>query len=129
MKVGQTQTFSNGTYYDEYRIGGTSVSCPLMAGIMAVAQQTSGQHLGFANPLIYSLPAGAFHDVDHLDGAVIRADYVNSENGNDGLLFSARTFDVTFTLQTTPGYDDVTGRGSPNDAFLGAVAAAMSLGR
>ena len=122
MKVGQTQTFSNGTYYDEYRIGGTSLSCPLTAGIMAVAQQAAGRQLGFANPLIYSLPTGAFHDVDHLDGAVVRADYANSEDGSDGLLFSARTFDVTFTLHTTPGYDDVTGRGSPNGTFVGAVA-------
>jgi len=31
--VGQTQAFSDGTYYDEYRIGGTSVSAPLMAGM------------------------------------------------------------------------------------------------
>src|SRR5438552_7180069 len=30
--VGQTQTFPNGTYYDEYRIGGTSLSCPISAG-------------------------------------------------------------------------------------------------
>jgi subtilase family serine protease len=124
MLIGQTQTFSTGTQYDEYRIGGTSVSCPLTAGIMAVAQQVSGTQLGFANPLIYSLPASAFHDVDHLDGAVIRADYANSEDGSSGLLFSARTFDVTFTLHTVPGYDDVTGRGTPNDTFLGAVAAA-----
>jgi subtilase family serine protease len=123
MKVGQTQTFSDGTYYDEYRLGGTSLSCPLTAGIMAVAQQAAGHTLGFANPLIYSLPASAFHDVDHLDGAVARADFANSENGTDGLLFSMRTFDVTFTLHTTPGYDDVTGRGSPNGTFVGAVAA------
>jgi subtilase family serine protease len=124
MRIGQTQTFSNGTYYDEYRVGGTSLSCPLTAGIMAVAQQAVGHPLGFANPLIYSLPAGAFHDVDHLDGAVARADYANSEDGSDGLLFSVRTFDVTFTLHTTPGYDDVTGRGSPNGSFIGAVVAA-----
>src|SRR5581483_5734873 len=37
MLVGQTQRFSDGTYYGEYRIGGTSLSSPLMAGIMAVA--------------------------------------------------------------------------------------------
>ena len=40
--VGQTQTFSNGTYYDEYRIGGTSVAAPLMAGMAAVANQVAG---------------------------------------------------------------------------------------
>src|SRR5690348_14702204 len=35
--VGQTQTFSTGVKYDEYRIGGTSLSSPLFAGLMAVA--------------------------------------------------------------------------------------------
>jgi subtilase family serine protease len=116
MLVGQTQTFSDGTTsYDEFRIGGTSLSSPLMAGIMAIAQQVRGSNIGFANPLIYALPAGSFHDVQHIDGAVIRADYANSENASAGLLFSARTFDHTFTLHTAPGYDDVTGRGSPND--------------
>jgi hypothetical protein len=29
MLVGQTQTFSDGTYYDEFRLGGTSLSSPL----------------------------------------------------------------------------------------------------
>src|SRR5436190_516246 len=116
MLVGQTQTFSDGTVgYDEFRLGGTSLSSPLMAGIMAVAQQVRGSQIGFANPLIYSLPGSSFHDVQHQDGAVVRADYVNSEDGSDGLLFSARTFDQTFTLHTTAGYDDVTGIGSPND--------------
>src|SRR3954462_13251938 len=36
MLVGQTQTFSDGAYYDEYRIGGTSLSSPLFAGVMAL---------------------------------------------------------------------------------------------
>jgi subtilase family serine protease len=115
MLIGQTQQFSDGTYYDQFRIGGTSLSSPLMAGIMAVAQQVRGQRIGFANPLIYALPSGAFHDVLHREGAVIRADYANSENGADGILYSARTFDQTFSIHTTPGYDDVTGRGTPND--------------
>jgi subtilase family serine protease len=124
MLIGQTQQFSTGTQYDEYRIGGTSLSSPLMAGIMADAQGLSGTTIGFANPLIYGLPAGAFHDVTHVAGAVARADYANSEDGSSGILYSVRTFDKQFTLATTPGYDDVTGRGTPNGSFLGAIAAA-----
>jgi len=130
MLVGQTQKFSDGTVmYDEFRLGGTSLSSPLMAGIMAVAQQVRGSSIGFANPVIYALPAASFHDVVHRDGAVIRADYVNSENGAEGLLYSARTFDETFTLHTVPGYDDVTGRGTPNDngAFIANAATTAPL--
>ena len=40
--IGQTQTFPEGAYYDQYRIGGTSLSCPLMAGIMALADNLLG---------------------------------------------------------------------------------------
>src|ERR1700675_1659463 len=41
--VGQTQTFPDGTVkYSEYRLGGTSLSSPIMAGIMALADQASG---------------------------------------------------------------------------------------
>jgi subtilase family serine protease len=124
MLMGQTQTFSTGPQYDEFRIGGTSLSSPLMAGIMAVAQQKRGKTIGFANPLIYSLSPTAFHDiVDPASTvAVVRNDYLNGENGNDGFLFSIRKMNVTFTLHTVAGYDDVTGRGTPNDSFVGAVA-------
>jgi len=38
--IGQTQAFPDGTSrYSEYRIGGTSLSSPIMAGIMALADQ------------------------------------------------------------------------------------------
>ena len=40
---------------------------------------------------------------------------------------SLRTFDQTESLATTPGYDDVTGVGSPNgQRFLAALAAAAA---
>lgn len=126
MLIGQTQTFSDtGVAYGEYRIGGTSLSSPLMAGIMAVAQQVRGSNIGFANPTIYRLPASAFNDiVDPASPvAVVRADYKNGENATSGILYSVRTTNVTFTLHTIAGYDDVTGRGTPNGAFIGAIAA------
>ncbi len=53
MLVGQTQRFSNGTYYDEYRIGGTSLSSPLYAGMFALAVQKHGSY-GLANPALYA---------------------------------------------------------------------------
>ena len=57
--VGQTQTFPEGVSYDEYRIGGTSLSSPLFAGVMALADQQAGVHHGFANPYLYSLAGSA----------------------------------------------------------------------
>jgi len=62
LLIGQTQTFPDGVYYSEYRIGGTSLSSPIFAGLMALADQAAGHPHGFANPLFYQNP-GAFYDV------------------------------------------------------------------
>jgi subtilase family serine protease len=55
FEVGETQVFPDGTYWDQYRIGGTSLSSPLIAGVVAVADQFAHQSLGFINPLYYKL--------------------------------------------------------------------------
>ncbi len=124
MLIGQTQTFSTGVAYGEFRIGGTSLSSPLMAGIMAVAQQRKGSPLGFANPAIYALTSTAFNDITDPAStvAVVRADYANGEDASNGTLYSIRRMNVTFTLHTIAGYDDVTGRGTPNGTFVAAIS-------
>lgn len=118
--IGETQTFPDGTVkYSEYRIGGTSLSCPLVAGIMALADQNVGSPHGFANPVFYSHP-GAFTDVISPAStvAVVRTNYVNSIDATEGLAYVLRTANQTLSLKTTPGYDDVTGLGSPTAAIL-----------
>ncbi len=42
MLIGITQTFPHFTGYSEYRIGGTSLFCPLLAGMMALADSMAG---------------------------------------------------------------------------------------
>ncbi|MGA7672921.1 MAG: S53 family peptidase [Nitrolancea sp.] len=121
--IGQTQTFPDGTIqYSEYRLGGTSLSSPLMAGVMALVNQAAGTPLGFVNPLLYERVAGtsAVHDVVDPSSTVagVRADYANSVDDSDGLVYSLRTFNQTLSLDTTPGYDDVTGIGSPAPGFI-----------
>ena len=125
--VGETQTFPTGVKYDEYRLGGTSLSSPIFAGIMALADQKAGHALGFINPLLYRHVGGtsAFHDIVSPSRmvAVARTNYVNSINPFAGLSYSLRTMNQTGTLQTTPGYDDVTGFGTPNGWwFINAMA-------
>lgn len=131
MAVGQTQTWPDGhTAYSEYRIGGTSLASPLYAGMFALATQRAGHNLGFANPLLYST-AGSSANVDitkadlgSYPGAV-RADYVNGVDATDGYSYTARYFDTdtALTIHVRPGYDDITGIGSPNGAaWLDALA-------
>jgi len=127
MLVGQTQTFPDGTVkYSEYRLGGTSLSSPLMAGVMALADQQAGARHGFANPALYGrYGTAAYRDVvaPVAPIAVVRNDYVNSVDATGGTTTKLRTFDQTGTLHTTAGYDDVTGVGTPNgQQFLDALA-------
>jgi subtilase family serine protease len=119
--IGQTQTFPDGVRYSEYRIGGTSLSSPIVAGIMALADQASGTPHGFANPAFYANP-GAFYDVQHMKGAVVRANFVNGINANDGRVYRLRIFDQGLSLKTTAGYDDITGLGTPGPSFIAALS-------
>ncbi|HEV2236626.1 MAG TPA: S53 family peptidase [Ktedonobacterales bacterium] len=120
--VGETQTFPDGTVkYDEYRLGGTSLSSPIMAGIMALADQAHGSPHGFANPLFYSKAgSAAFHDITNPPNtvAVVRVNFNNNVDASGGLSYRLRTMNQCLSLQTTPGWDDVTGLGTPTSSFL-----------
>jgi subtilase family serine protease len=122
MLIGETQKFSNGTYYDEYRIGGTSLASPLFAGMTALTLQHAGHGVGLLNPKIYSQQATAFTDVlgNPPTAGDVRVDFANSEDASGGLVYSVRTFDQDSSLATTPGYDLTTGVGSPNPKWLKA---------
>jgi len=123
LLVGQTQAFPDGSYYDEYRIGGTSLSSPIFAGLMALADQKAGRAHGFANPLFYANP-GAFYDVTSVKTAVARRNFVNGVDGSDGTVDRLRTFDDysgSPTQHTGPGWDNVTGLGTPSSSFLNLI--------
>jgi subtilase family serine protease len=149
MLVGETQEFADGTYYDQYRIGGTSLSSPLFAGLMADADQAARGSLGFVNPLLYRLDSGgqnsqAFYDILPAGKqAVVRNDYLNEENAEAGILTTARILglegateyfcekpneetgecevaieEAPESLSAAPGFDSMTGIGSPGDQFI-----------
>jgi subtilase family serine protease len=142
MLVGETQTFPDGVDYDQYRIGGTSLSSPLFAGVMADADQAAGGPLGFANPLLYKLArdnASVYFDVVPQPlQALMRSDYADGVDAEEGLIESVRTLEYegkekyckangTCTSQkvslfTAPGYDDMTGIGTPSGGLIAALA-------
>ncbi len=127
FEVGETQVFPNGTYWDQYRIGGTSLSSPLIAGVVAVADQFTHTSLGFINPLYYKLlGTPALHDITAPTSPVaqVRTNYANGVDASGGLTYELQTIDVQqTTLHDTPGYDDETGVGTPNGPlfFLGLL--------
>ena len=134
MLVGQTTLQPNGKTYafSLSRIGGTSVACPMFAGIEADAQQAAGGALGFANPAIYYLDThfaygssnAAYNDVtDHPLGAgnlaEVRNNYTNPYTKQGPLLTYLRTLGLNGEgadkLRAVTGYDDATGVGSPKN--------------
>ena len=78
-----------------FGIGGTSLSSPFVAAIIADRDSYTGHRTGLANPLLYALfnqDAGRyFHDITG----------IHQFPNNNGL------------FPTTPGYDEATGIGSP----------------
>jgi subtilase family serine protease len=85
--------------------GGTSAGAPFWAGIMALADQCAGRPLGFVNPAIYAIGRSnlyhnAFHDVTE---------------GSNTVVFPSGT--VT-GYSAGPGWDPVTGWGSPDAQVL-----------
>jgi subtilase family serine protease len=144
MLVGETQEFPNGTFYDQYRIGGTSLSSPLFAGEMADTDQAAGGALGFVNPLLYRLSAspasaaGALYDVvPGASQALVRVDYADGVDAKEGTITSVRTLEYEgrevfctgtgncarqkVALSTTPGFDSMTGLGSPGAELISAL--------
>jgi len=93
-------------------IGGTSLSCPVIAGIQALASQNRRFPIGFANPLLYVLHFArpAFHDVT----APASPTAMMTQSGR-----SLLTMGMDSSLTSTKGYDDTTGLSTPNgSAFL-----------
>jgi subtilase family serine protease len=84
---------------------GTSASTPVWAAVIALADQQAGQHLGFVNPAIYAIARGpayhrAFHDV---------------VTGDNSVLWPTGVF---VGYNAGPGWDPVTGWGSPDAQYL-----------
>jgi hypothetical protein len=101
------------------------LSSPLIAGVVAVADQFAHRSLGFINPLYYKLlGTPALHDITAPKSPVaqVRTNYTNSVDASGGLSYELGTIDVQqTTLHDTPGYDDETGVGTPDGPafFLG----------
>ncbi|HXT88471.1 MAG TPA: hypothetical protein VN714_04350, partial [Trebonia sp.] len=119
--------------YFEQSIGGTSLATPLVAGVLADSEQGS-RAFGFINPALYKLAKqapGTYHDAKPLT-ATSSANYrgVACAAAACGVL-SLTTFDDQgwsmegYTGQaTTPGYDTMTGIGTPNgQKFISALRA------
>jgi subtilase family serine protease len=145
MLIGLTQTFPDGTYYGQFKEGGTSLASPLLAGVIADADQAAGIPLGFLNPVLYKASAAGnstFKDIlppaSPNSTAVIRVDYANTVDASQGYIVSLRAIDYQgnetycdgtgncatrpVTLTVTPGFDSMTGLGSAGPNFIAELS-------
>jgi subtilase family serine protease len=106
---------AGGGSYELLSAGGTSAATPLWGGLMADADQMAGHDLGFVNPALYRIArtplyAQAFHDVT---------------TGNNTVVINGATYTG---YQAGPGWDPVTGLGSPNAATLVPILSRRPIG-
>ena len=96
-------------------IGGTSASAPLWAAIAALANQMAGHPLGFLNPALYKLAASNTYAQDFHD--ITQGNNARTVNGI-----------IVPGYAAAPGWDPVTGLGSPNaeKLILDLIAAMKS---
>jgi subtilase family serine protease len=121
LRIGETQQFPDGTYYATYRLGGTSLSSPLFAGVVADAVQYNGAAIGFINPLLYrDIDTSAITDVTapSTPEATVRTNLTNPADKTSPLTWLLQTIDVPTTIYSAPGYDDQTGVGTPNGLYF-----------
>jgi subtilase family serine protease len=85
--------------------GGTSASAPIWAALIALADQYAGRHLGFVNPDLYRIGrSAAYHQAFH-----------DITTGNNTATWPPTTI---AGYQAGPGWDPVTGLGSPDAQAL-----------
>jgi subtilase family serine protease len=131
MLFGFITTRPNGktTPYTPFRQAGTSTATPLIAGIVADGEQGQRANFGFLNPLLYSLAGTpAYHDILPVSPSappVDRAVYatgdtdINKKFAPGFVLGINDAQDVSGPHQVTaPGYDTMTGLGTPNGSAL-----------
>jgi subtilase family serine protease len=94
-----------GQNYNLVGASGTSAAAPFWAAIIALADQYAGRNLGFVNPAIYRIGRGSLYDQA----------FHEITTGTNTVVFPSQTFTG---YRTGPGWNPVTGWGSPNAQVL-----------
>jgi subtilase family serine protease len=129
--IGSGTSSHPGPYQTELNAG-TSLATPLIAGLVADAQQGQPSPFGFVNPLLYQLAGtSALHDILPVTAALPPPDRAAYEAPSDGSVSGVDVFDSQerpATGQVTAkGYDTMTGIGTPNGAaFIAGLRRAAS---
>jgi subtilase family serine protease len=122
-QIGLTVRVSRTKYVYENQVnGGTSLASPMFTGFEAdLIQGRHGIALGFANPALYNMAnTPAFYDVtgDPQGQGVTEAVVFGPAYGQQPTLSTMGQCRSTHHLYCGPGYDTVSGIGTPGPAFF-----------
>ncbi len=144
VEIIQTDTSTGGLFVEV--IGGTSLSCPLFSGVMAIAAQKAGHPLGQAAALLYGLSSGVrdilppdptndvkgsittpsgttLYSADALIGPATSTPYFSAFYNGSSTRWYVLSFNTDSSLFTGFGWDNVTGVGAPDGVnFVNAIA-------
>jgi subtilase family serine protease len=121
------------TGYESGVVGGTSLASPLVAGMVTAAEQGQAKPFGFINPALYKLGKSAFNDALPVTSKTPVNDRQAACDpyfcgylavfGFDDQSYAMDGYDGQVTL---PGYDNMTGLGTPNgQTFISALRKAL----
>ena len=126
-----TCNYTDSNYITAQEVGGTSVSSPAMAGIMALVQQKQQKAQGLANPVFYALAAkdnlsscnsntvGNGNSCTFYDTTLdTNAQVCTKGSRNCVTSDSSDTYGIVSGYNSTSGYDLSTGLGSVNATNL-----------
>ena len=103
-------------------IGGTSASCPAFAGIVALLNDKRSLNglptLGFLNPLLYSLTNNTLPANPLLNSTTLSNTTTGNGTGLNDITIGSNPGCGTDGFNTAPGWDAVTGLGTPNFGLL-----------
>ncbi|MEV5719133.1 S53 family peptidase [Amycolatopsis mediterranei] len=117
LLIGETEyNVDDSLSYQVGNGGGTSLSSPAFAGVEALLVQAHGP-LGFANPALYARPLSAYHAIaGNPAGTPDTVAFAVVKYGFADLITPGQYADAN--LVYAPGYNTVTGLGSPTRALI-----------
>lgn len=132
IREGLTKKVNGKIVYSTFAEGGTSLAAPLVAGIVAAAQQGQPVDFGFTNPALYRLSGTAAirdtHPVTNKTPTRYRAVFCPNNVCIDTpaavWTFDSQDRPLETQQVTATGYDTMTGIGTPNGQnFINALRA------
>ena len=108
--------------YQFSQYGGTSLSCPMLVGLLACAAEEAASKkqlpFGFIYPTLYAMKASSFNDIKRRHKHISYKLRLTPELRKLGFSNKRFVFGYNVGLRSQAGYDNSIGIGSPGASFI-----------